>query len=98
MMAFSFCIIVVLLCAGILDAANVLSSPCPLRRIVKVEAGESTCDLRCMPHSSCAVFSHLWLHVDPTEAVNSLEVCDKAKPRVLSVLLRTALANHLVFH
>lgn len=69
MMAFSFCIIAFLLCAGILGAANVLSSPRPLSRTVRVEAGDSTRDLRCVPRLSCAGFSHLWLHIDPTEAV-----------------------------
>lgn len=69
MMAFSFRIIAFLLCAGILDAANVLSSSCPLSRMVRVEAGDSTRDLRCVPHLSCAVLCRLWLHIDPTEAV-----------------------------
>lgn len=69
MMAFSFCITAGLLCAGILGAAKARSSPCPLSRMVKVEAGDSAGDLRCVPHLSWAVLTHLCLRVDPTEAI-----------------------------
>lgn len=99
MVAFLFSIIAGLLCAGILGAANVRSSPCPRSRMVRVEAGDSKRGFRCVPRLSCAVLAHLWLHVDPTEAVAFWKYATRQNRNdFLSILLRAALVNPLVFH